>query len=119
YCQLYDVDLRAGHGWWSVYSAPEFRGSGLLMEGFVLFVEWVFTHWPVRWLYAHSFEANVHAFESGLRRGDALRLGVLRERVVVEGEPMDVHVIGLRRDHYLGSGTRRRLYALQDRAQRG
>ena len=113
YLQLHDVDLRAGHGWFSLYSGPEHRGSGLVMEGLMAFCEWAFGNWPIRWLYAHSFEHNVHAFESGLRRGEAVRLGVLRERMVVAGELTDVHVIGIEREHWLASPLRRRFNTLR------
>ena len=33
YLQLHDVDPRAGNAWFSLYSGPEHRGSGLVMEG--------------------------------------------------------------------------------------
>lgn len=118
YLQLHDVDLRAGHGWFSLYSGPEHRGSGLVMEGLMAFCEWAFGDWPIRWLYAHSFEHNVHAFESGLRRGEAVRLGVLRERMLVGDELTDVHVIGIEREGWLASPLRRRFNTLRARAER-
>jgi hypothetical protein len=85
------------------------------MEGLMAFCEWAFGNWPIRWLYAHSFEHNVGAFESGLRRGEAVRLGVLRERMVVCGELTDVHVIGIERDAWLASPLRRRFNQLRAR----
>ena len=115
YLQLHDVDLRAGHGWFSLYAGPEHRGSGLVMEGLMAYCEWAFGEWPIRWLYAHSFEHNVHAFESGLRRGEAVRLGVLRNRMVVDDQPTDVHVIGISRESWMGSPLRRRFNSLRAR----
>ena len=115
YLQLHDTDLRAGNASFSLYSGPEHRGSGLVMEGLMAFCEWAFGNWPVRWLYAHSFEHNVGAFESGLRRGEAVRLGVLRERMVVAGELTDVHVIGIEREAWLASPLRRRFNQLRAR----
>jgi len=115
YVQLHDIDLRAGHGWFSLYAGPEHRGSGIVMEGAMAFCEWVFTNWPIRWLYAHSFEHNVHAFESAVRRGITERLGVLHERMMVDGELTDVHVIGMRRDNWMDSAMRRRFNDLRAR----
>ncbi|MDO8390458.1 MAG: GNAT family protein [Actinomycetota bacterium] len=115
YLQLHDLDLRAGHGWFSLYAGPEHRGSGLVMEGLMAFTEWAFGEWPIRWLYAHSFEHNVHSFESGLRRGPAQRLGVLRERMLVDGALTDVHVIGIDRDAWIPSPLRRRFNLLRNR----
>lgn len=115
YLQLHDVDPRAGHGWFSLYSGPEHRGTGLVMEGLMAYCEWAFGEWPLRWLYAHSFEHNVHAFDHGIRRGYAQRLGVLRERMVVEGEPTDVHVIGISRESWMANPLRRRFNTLRAR----
>jgi len=115
YLQLHDVDLRAGHGWFSLYAGPEHRGAGAVMEGLMAFCEWVFANWPIRWLYAHSFAQNVAAFESGMRRGEAVRLGVLRERMLVGDVPTDVHVIGIARDSWMPSPLRRRFNLLRAR----
>ena len=79
------------------------------------FCEWVFTNWPIRWLYAHSFEHNVYAFESAVRRGITERLGVLSDRMVVDGELTDVHVIGMQRDNWMDSAMRRRFNDLRAR----
>ena len=89
YLQLHETDLRAGHAWFSLYSGPAHRGSGLVMEGLMAFCEWVFANWPLRWIYAHSLEQNVHAFDSGIRRGHAVHLGTMHERVVIDGAPSD------------------------------
>lgn len=115
YLQLHDLDLRAGNGWFSLYSGPEHRGSGLVMEGLMAYCEWAFGNWPIRWLYAHSFAHNVTEFEHGLRRGEAVRLGVLRDRMLVDGEPTDVHVIGISRENWLASPLRRRFNTLRAR----
>ena len=115
YLQLHDVDLRAGHGWFSLYSGPAQRGRGFVMEGLMAFCEAVFNEWPLRWIYAHSLEQNMPAFESGIRRGDAIRLGVLRERMVIDGAYSDVHVIGISRESWMASNLRARFNLLRNR----
>lgn len=114
YLQLHDVDLRAGHGWFSLYAGPMTRGSGFVMEGLMAFCESVFSEWPLRWIYAHSLEQNVGAFESGIRRGDAVRLGVMRDRMIVDGVLSDVHVIGISRESWLNSRLRERFNKLRE-----
>jgi RimJ/RimL family protein N-acetyltransferase len=114
YQQLHDADPRAGHAYFSIYSGPEHRGSGLMMEGTMAFCEWAFTNWPLRWLYAHCLPQNLKAFESSIHRGETLHLGVLRERMVIEGVPTDVHVIGMERATWLEGNTSRRFNALRD-----
>lgn len=115
YLQLHDVDLRAGHGWFSLYAAHESRGAGFVMEGLMAFCECVFNEWPLRWIYAHSLEQNVGAFESGIRRGDAVRLGVLEERMIIDGRPSDVHVIGISRESWMTGELRARFNRLRAR----
>ena len=116
YLHLHDVEPRAGHGWFSLYAGPEHRGRGTVMEGLMLFCDWVFGNTSLRWIYAHAFEQNVGQFRSGIRRGEAHHLGALRERVMVDGEPTDVHVIGISRDGWNGSALQQRLHRLQARS---
>ena len=85
------------------------------MEGLMAFCEIVFDQWPLRWIYAHSLEQNVHAFESGVRRGDAVRLGVLEKRMIIDGRPSDVHVIGISRESWMNSRLRTRFNSLRAR----
>lgn len=121
YLHLHDVDWRAGHGWFSLYAGPATRGRGTVMEGLMLFCDWVFGAYDLRWIYAHAFEHNLPQFASGIRRGEARHLGTLRERVEVDGELTDVHVIGIDREGWLGSPLRARLHRLNrhlaDRAE--
>jgi RimJ/RimL family protein N-acetyltransferase len=117
YLHLHDVDWRAGHGYFSLYAGPHVRGRGTVMEGLMLFCDWVFGNYDLRWIYAHAFEHNIGQFSSGLRRGEAVHLGTLRDRVEVLGEPTDVHVIGIERENWLNSPLRARLHRLQDRGR--
>lgn len=114
YLQLYDVDWRAPHGWFSLYAGPEHRGSGSVLEGFMLFTEWVFANFAFPWLYAHAFAHNLDQFSSAFRRGVAV-LGVLQERVVVDGELTDVTVLGVERSEWFAAPTRQRMLRLQAR----
>ena len=100
YCQLYDVDLRAGHGWYSVYAGPDHRGHGLVMEGCMVFLEWAFRTYPFRWLYAHALDVNWAGFASSVRRPQPQHLGVLRDRALIDDEFHDVHVLGIEREQW-------------------
>jgi len=111
YCQLYDMEPRSQSGWFSVYAAPGHRGSGLVMEGNMLFLEWAFAQWPVRWLYAHCLAANYRSFSSTVRRGECHDLGVLRGRAILDDQPHDVHVVGFERELWGASAVRRRTVA--------
>lgn len=117
YVHLYDVDLRAGHGWMSLYASAEHRGRGTLMEGLMLFTDWVFANTPLRWMYSHSLEMNFGRFKSGERHGLSQHAGILRERVDVDGTLTDVHVIAIGRENWMTSTTRATLHRLQHRVK--
>jgi RimJ/RimL family protein N-acetyltransferase len=113
YAQLHDLDLRAGHASLSVFAGADHRGSGLVMEGTMAFCEWAFANWPLRWLIAHCLPDNLRHFESAVRRGEMVLLGVLRDRVLLQGRATDVHVLGMERQRWMEGTTRRRFTALR------
>lgn len=110
YLHLHDVDTRAGHGWFSVYADPEYRGRGTVMEGWLLFFDWVFANTELRWIYAHVFAHNWPQFDSSVCKGHARHLGTHRDRVSVRGELADVHVIGTSREMWESDPVRARLH---------
>lgn len=115
YVQFHDYDARAGHGLFSLYAAPEYRGRGIVMESTLLFGDWVFDTFDVRWMYAHVFDMNLPQFASAIERGVLHRLGTMRSRVTVHGVPTDVHVIGSSRDNWCAHPMRQRMHRLQGR----
>lgn len=109
-CRLYDVDPRAGSGWFDVHGVAEHQGGGRIAEGCLCHLEWAFAQWDLRWLYAHVLEPNWPAFASIVRHlAPEVHLGILRERVIHAGAPCDVHVLGISRGVWLASPARRRL----------
>jgi RimJ/RimL family protein N-acetyltransferase len=96
-CQLYNLDLRLQHGWFSILSSPEVRGTGLAFEGCGLFLERCFTAWPLRRIYFLTIEDNFEAFASLTRRNTYSVYGRLRERVLVGDSWRDVIVGGINR----------------------
>lgn len=117
YLHLYDVDLRAGHGWMSLYAAPDYRGRGTGIEALFLFADWVFANTQLRWMYAHAYEMNFGPFKSGERFGVSQHVGSLRERVEVDGQLTDVHVVAIGREQWFASSSRARLHRLQARLE--
>jgi RimJ/RimL family protein N-acetyltransferase len=85
------------------------------MEGTAALCSWAFENWPLRWLYAHCLPQNLRQFESTVRRGSMMHLGVLRERMVIDGELTDIHVLGMEREQWF-AGSLHRGFARQRRA---
>ena len=90
--QLYNVDPWLRHGWVSVIAGARTRGQGTALEGLMVFAEHCFGHWGLQRLLAYSLDTNFAAFRSGPGRNFE-HAGVLRDRVLLEGEPHDVHVL--------------------------
>lgn len=112
YVHLHDVEPRAGHGFFSIYSAPEHRRTGLLLEATYLFGEWMWGNTSLRWIYCHAFEDNLPQFKSAMRHGVLQHLGAYRNRVAIDGEPQDVHLLGISREAWFASASRQRFVRL-------
>lgn len=105
-CQLYNLDLRLQHGWFSILSGPDVRGTGVAFEGCGLFLERCFTGWPLQRIYFLTIEDNFAAFSSLTRRATYSVYGRLRERVLVGDVWRDVIVGGIdRADWVAGHGA--------------
>lgn len=115
YIQSHDAEPRAGHSFFSIYAAADFRGRGLVMEGTLLFGDWVFGNTSIRWLYAHVFDTNLAQFRSAISRGVLEHLGTYRNRVEVAGTPMDVHMLGTSRESWDTCEVRHRLLRSRSR----
>ncbi|MEL6890373.1 MAG: GNAT family N-acetyltransferase [Actinomycetota bacterium] len=118
YVHLHDVDWRAGHGFFSIIAATEYRRTGLMLEACFLFGDWFCGNTPLRWLYAHAFEDNLPQFRSAIRNGFFRHLGAYRSRVAIRGVPQDVHLLGISRDDWLTSPTRARFHRRLDHRRR-
>lgn len=118
-CRLYDLDPRAGIGWFDVHGAPAVHGRGHAFEGCLLFLEWGFRTWDLRWLCVHTLRTNLLQFASIESLDCVQRLGTLRERVIVDGVPEDVDVFGVSREAWYAGTLRRRLLATIARGSAG
>lgn len=97
----YGVDLRAGTTKVACIFDADHRGSGWPFEGVVLFLEHLFTHWPLRKIY---FEAPAPvADEIGLTavEGDLVaREACFTDHDLFEGEYVDMLVFALTRPRF-------------------
>lgn len=112
YVHLHDVQERAGHGFFSIYAAPEYRRTGLLLEATYLFGEWLWGNTSLRWIYCHAFEDNLPQFKSAVRHGVLQHFGTYRNRVAIDGVPQDVHLLGISREQWQASASRQRFVRL-------
>ena len=112
YVHLHDVEARAGHGFFSIYAAADYRRTGLLLEATYLFGEWLWGNTSLRWIYCHAFDDNLPQFKSAVRHGVLNHLGAYRDRVAIDGVPQDVHLLGISREQWQSSPSRQRFLRL-------
>ncbi len=99
--QLYNVDPRLGTGWFSIILAPVARGTGAAMQGVGLFLRRCFVTWDLRRVYFASLEPNFELFASVASRAGYAVYGTMKDRVFVEGAPVDVIIGGVEREPWL------------------
>jgi ribosomal-protein-alanine N-acetyltransferase len=87
---------RAEIGFWL---AREARGTGLGRRAVTMVVDWLFEHPWVRRLELTTTPANAGALALAERLGFT-REGMLRQRVVERGQPVDIVWFGLLRDEW-------------------
>ena len=104
-CHLYNWQPFERTAWFSVIIEASLRGSGLGFEATGLFLRRTFNRWPVDRLLAHSLAPNFEQMGSLLRRSDRgyENYGTMQGRVILDGEPCDVHVIGIVRDRWMAT----------------
>lgn len=95
---LYNVDLQNAHGYIAVVALDRSR-SLAVVEGLLIFIEYVFAAWPLRKLCAESPEFNYATFSSGA--GDIfVEEGRQREQVYYRGGYWDLILIAIFRSRW-------------------
>jgi RimJ/RimL family protein N-acetyltransferase len=114
------ADMRNGTAYLSVVSDPAVVGSGLMIEVTGLAIEYVFSTWPFRKLYAEVPEYNLRTFATVTQRFFR-REGLMTEHVFLDGRYWDVHVLATDRATWQREGSPRiaRLQAGVGRAGAG
>jgi RimJ/RimL family protein N-acetyltransferase len=114
--QLYNVDLRLGHGWFSVIAHSSVRGTALGFEGAGLFIARAFDLWGLRRLYFAAVGNNADQYSSVLRQPGCAVYGHLKQRARIGHETVDVMIGGIDREPWLERFGRR--FPLRDQAGR-
>jgi RimJ/RimL family protein N-acetyltransferase len=98
------ADMRNGTAYLSVVSDPSVVGSGLMIEVAGLAIEYVFSTWPFRKLYAEVPEYNLRTFGSVTKRFFR-REGLLTDHLFLDGRYWDVHVLATDRATWQREGS--------------
>lgn len=98
--QLTRMDLQNGHAHLNVCAWPRSRGSGVVLEGVGLCIDYTFTCWPLRKLYAEVTESAFSQFKSITRR--YMRIEGLKVKHVYQmGDYQDVYTLTMDRDTWV------------------
>lgn len=92
----YSPDQANGHALIAVAAHPS-QPPGSLAEGIVLFVNYCFSTWPLRKLYAEAVEYNLHSFRTVADRY-CVEEGRLRDHYFLQGRYWDKVTLALYRE---------------------
>jgi RimJ/RimL family protein N-acetyltransferase len=95
---VYRPNFQDGHAYFSAIRFDTGKASPLMGLGTAAFLQYVFTCWDFRKLYAEFPEFNLPLFESALRRGYCQIEGRLREHVYFGRRYWDLLTVAVYRD---------------------
>jgi len=111
--QAFNADLANGHVEVALARLSPRPLSRAFVEGIVLFFSYLFDNWPLRKLYFHIAEFNLHHFENMIGRYLHLQ-GQLTEHLWAGGRTWDLFVFSLDRPTWADSALARRLAPIAD-----
>ena len=105
----YNVNPANGTGYFAAVARPEYHDTGLLVEGTVLFLDYVFATLDLRKLYFEVLAENLPAFQSAVGRY-LIEEGRLAGHERIGCHYTDLHIFALYRDRWATDGERLRKY---------
>lgn len=96
---LYGENLRDGWAYLGAVAAPEFRDTGIVIDGAATLLDYAFSLWAFRKIYLETIEYNLSQFEVGLRRV-AIEEGRLVDHVFFEDRYWDVATSAIYRESW-------------------
>ncbi|MDH4146528.1 MAG: GNAT family N-acetyltransferase [Acidimicrobiia bacterium] len=100
----HNADFVSGFAHLGLLATPEYREYGVLFDGLALIIDFLFSNWPLRKLYAEVAEYSLSSFGNSLSKF-ALTEAVYREKIYRMGRYWDQHVLVLDRDHWVDIST--------------
>lgn len=101
----YDPDIANGHCSFAILAAPKYHQSSVPGEGLSLFLNYLFSTWPLRKVYAEVAEYNFTQFETIV--GSLFTIeGRLNEHLYMEGRYWDKLILSMTRSQFERSWVR-------------
>lgn len=99
YVVAYNADHRHGIVYLAVMMRPDLRGVAWPVEGAILFIDYIFTVWNLRKVYAETLSFNFAQFSSWSGRAFDVQ-GVLTDHEYYDGSYWDLYVLATTRDQW-------------------
>lgn len=106
----YNADLRNGTTYLATLATEHLMGRGVIMEASFVFMDYLFTTWPLRKIYSEVLSFNYEQFRSGVGR-NFQEQGRLREHYYMGGRRWDQYVIAVDRDRFYEDAMAMRIVA--------
>jgi RimJ/RimL family protein N-acetyltransferase len=97
----YNSDLRNGFTYAAVLMDSNTYATGLGTETFLLFINYLFSVWPLRKIYLETSEYNLTFFKSACDRGLLIEEGRLRGHMFLGGQYWDQVILACYREELL------------------
>lgn len=95
----FEPDFRNRYAYLAAIADPEWQDSGLVLEGMMVLVDYLFAQFDLRKLYAESLESNFAHYDNGLGRVFEIE-GRLRQHEYINGAYEDLVVVGIWRQRF-------------------
>jgi hypothetical protein len=106
----YGAELAHGYAYLAVADFRSAERAPLFFDGIAMFIDYLFTTWPLRKLYFESLEFNAEQFASVFVKLFDIE-GTLRDHEFFDGRYWDLVVGALYRESWESNGTRFRRMA--------
>jgi RimJ/RimL family protein N-acetyltransferase len=108
----YNADMRNRFCYAAACLAPNVNRTGMGIEAFILFVQYVFYCWEFRKIYLEATELNMAQYQSGAASGIYTVEGRMKDHMYMAGRYWDNYLLGLDREQFEESATMARLQKL-------
>ena len=113
YVNIHDADLMNGTAKLAGIATQETRGTGLLVDGFAILLNYAFRTFPIRKIYAEVNEFNLDQIASSVGTL-LLEEGRLVDHVYSSERYWDRYILAISRDHWKASCAEITRFALGD-----
>lgn len=107
------MNLENGNFFAGTYIRPEYRKSSIHIEGWLIFLNYMFQYFPVKKVVASVLDFNKDSLDNAISAGFKIE-GIRKKHVFVQGEYHDEYLIAMFKDEFYNLFNKFKKYILLD-----